>query len=53
MTFQELIRRLDDYWSSQGCAILQPFDTEVGAGTMHPATTFNALGPSPWNVAFV
>lgn len=53
MTFQELIQRLDTYWSAQGCAILQPFDTEVGAGTMHPATTFNSLGPEPWNVAFV
>lgn len=53
MTFQELIRSLDDYWAEQGCALLQPFDTEVGAGTMHPATTLNSLGPLPWNVAFV
>src|SRR6185503_6679804 len=53
MTFQELIRRLDDYWSAQGCAILQPYDVEVGAGTMHPATTLRSLGPKPWNVAYV
>lgn len=53
MTFQELIRRLDDYWSAQGCAILQPYDVEVGAGTMHPATTLRSLGPNPWNVAYV
>jgi glycyl-tRNA synthetase alpha chain len=53
MTFQELIRRLDDYWASQGCAILQPYDVEVGAGTMHPATTLRSLGPDPWNVAYV
>ena len=53
MTFQELIRRLDDYWAAQGCAILQPYDMEVGAGTMHPATTLRSLGPDPWNVAYV
>jgi glycyl-tRNA synthetase alpha chain len=53
MTFQELIRRLNDYWASQGCAILQPYDVEVGAGTMHPATTLRVLGPEPWNVAYV
>jgi glycyl-tRNA synthetase alpha chain len=53
MTFQELIQRLNDYWSAQGCAILQPYDVEVGAGTMHPATTLRSLGPNPWNVAYV
>src|SRR5687767_922587 len=53
MTFQELIRRLDDYWSAQGCAILEAYDTEVGAGTMHPATTLRSLGPEAWNVAYV
>lgn len=53
VTFQELIRRLNDYWSKQGCAILQPYDVEVGAGTMHPATTLRCLGPEPWNVAYV
>ena len=53
MTFQELIRRLNDYWSAQGCAILQPYDVEVGAGTMHPATTLRVLGPEAWNVAYI
>ncbi|HEY0867538.1 MAG TPA: glycine--tRNA ligase subunit alpha, partial [Fimbriimonas sp.] len=53
MTFQEMISRLDEYWAKQGCAILQPYDIEVGAGTMHPATTLRVLGPEPWNVAYV
>lgn len=53
MTFQELIRRLNDYWAAQGCAILQPYDVEVGAGTMHPATTLRVLGPESWNVAYI
>jgi glycyl-tRNA synthetase alpha chain len=53
MTLQELISRLDSYWAAQGCAILQPYDLEVGAGTMHPATTLRSLGPEPWNVAYV
>ena len=53
MTMQGLIRRLDDYWAAQGCAILQPYDTEVGAGTKHPATALRVLGPEAWNVAYV
>ena len=53
MTFQELILRLNEYWASQGCALLQPYDTEVGAGTKHPATALRVLGPKPWNVAYV
>lgn len=53
ITLQELIRRLDAYWSAQGCAILEPYDVEVGAGTMHPATTLRCLGPDSWNVAYV
>jgi glycyl-tRNA synthetase alpha chain len=53
MTFQQLISKLDDYWARQGCAILQPYDIEVGAGTMHPATALRSLGPDPWNVAYV
>jgi len=53
MTFQDLIFRLNDYWASHGCAILQPYDAEVGAGTNHPATTLRALGPKEWNVAYV
>ncbi|MDX2064966.1 MAG: glycine--tRNA ligase subunit alpha [Fimbriimonadaceae bacterium] len=53
MTFQEMVSRLNGYWAEQGCAILQPYDMEVGAGTMHPATTLRVLGPEAWNVAFV
>jgi glycyl-tRNA synthetase alpha chain len=53
MTVQEIISKLDDYWSSQGCLILQPYDVEVGAGTMHPATVFGSLGPKPANFAYV
>jgi glycyl-tRNA synthetase alpha chain len=53
MTFQDLIQRLNEYWASQGCAILQPYDVEVGAGTMHPATALKVLGPEAWNVAYV
>lgn len=53
MTLQEMIFRLNDYWAKQGCAILQPYDVEVGAGTMHPATTLRVLGPEAWNVAYV
>ncbi|MFN8218701.1 MAG: glycine--tRNA ligase subunit alpha [Fimbriimonadales bacterium] len=53
LTFQELVNRLNTYWAAQGCAILQPYDVEVGAGTMHPATTLRCLGPDEWNVAYV
>ncbi len=53
LSFQRLILKLHDYWSNQGCAILQPYDMEMGAGTFHPATTLRALGPEPWNAAFV
>jgi glycyl-tRNA synthetase alpha chain len=52
-SFQGLILTLHDYWSRQGCVILQPYDTEVGAGTLHPATVLRALGPKPWNAAYV
>ncbi|HTG37905.1 glycine--tRNA ligase subunit alpha [Sphingomonas sp.] len=48
-----MILTLHDYWSARGCAILQPYDMEMGAGTFHPATTLRALGPEPWNAAFV
>ena len=51
--FQNLILRLHDFWSKQGCVILQPYDMEVGAGTFHPATTLRALGPDPWRAAYV
>jgi glycyl-tRNA synthetase alpha chain len=52
-TFQELIQTLNAYWSAQGCVLIQPFDTEVGAGTFHPATFLRALGPEPWRAAYV
>src|SRR5690606_38409139 len=48
LTFQQLILRLQDYWDQQGCALLQPYDMEVGAGTSHTATFLRALGPEPW-----
>ena len=53
LTFQQLILRLQDYWAEQGCVLLQPYDMEVGAGTFHPATFLRALGPEPWNAAYV
>ena len=53
LTFQQLILRLQDYWGEKGCAILQPYDMEVGAGTSHTATFLRALGPEPWRAAYV
>ena len=53
MTFQELILALQNYWAEQGCIIQQPYDVEKGAGTFNPATFLRALGPEPWNVAYV
>ena len=52
-SFQDLILTLQHFWAAQGCVILQPYDMEVGAGTFHPATTLRALGPKPWNAAYV
>jgi glycyl-tRNA synthetase alpha chain len=52
-TFQDLIFRLQAFWSGRGCVILQPYDLEVGAGTFHPATTLRALGPREWWAAYV
>ncbi len=52
-SFQEIILRLSDYWAGKGCAVLQPYDMEVGAGTFHPATTLRSLGPTPWAAAYV
>ncbi len=52
-SFQNLILRLQNYWAEQNCAILQPFDMEVGAGTLHPATVLRALGSKPWRAAYV
>ncbi len=53
LTFQQVILRLQDYWGRQGCALLQPYDMEVGAGTSHTATFLRALGPEPWRAAYV
>jgi glycyl-tRNA synthetase alpha chain len=52
-SFQEIILRLQSYWAGKGCAVLQPYDMEVGAGTFHPATTLRALGSRPWAAAYV
>jgi glycyl-tRNA synthetase alpha chain len=53
LSFQQIILRLQDYWDRQGCALLQPYDMEVGAGTSHTATFLRALGPEPWKAAYV
>ncbi|MDD5559170.1 glycine--tRNA ligase subunit alpha [Candidatus Methylomirabilis sp.] len=53
MTFQELILALQRFYAERGCVIQQPYDVEVGAGTMNPATFLRVLGPEPWNVAYV
>jgi glycyl-tRNA synthetase alpha chain len=53
LSFQDVIQTLNQYWAAQGCVLIQPFDTEVGAGTFHPATFLRALGPEPWNAAYV
>jgi glycyl-tRNA synthetase alpha chain len=52
-SFQGLILTLQRYWADQGCVILQPYDMQMGAGTFHTATTLRALGPKPWNAAYV
>ena len=52
-TFQNIIQTLQNYWSRQGCVVLQPLDMEVGAGTFHPATFLRAIGPEPWRAAYV
>ena len=53
LSFQDMILTLHSFWAKQGCIILQPYDLEMGAGTFHSATTLRALGPEPWNAAFV
>ena len=53
LTFQQLILELNTFWDRQGCALLQPYDMEVGAGTFHTATFLRAIGPEPWNAAYV
>ena len=52
-SFQDLILMLSQYWAAQGCVLQQPYDLEVGAGTMHPETFLRVLGPEPWNVVYV
>ena len=52
-TFQNIIQTLQNYWSRQGCVVLQPLDMEVGAGTFNPATFLRAIGPEPWRAAYV
>ena len=52
-TFQQIILTLQSYWDAQGCALLQPYDMEVGAGTSHTATFLRAIGPEPWKAAYV
>ncbi len=53
LTFQDIILNLQQYWAAQGCVILQPLDTEMGAGTFHPATFLRAIGPEPWAAAYI
>jgi glycyl-tRNA synthetase alpha chain len=53
LTFQQIILRLQAYWADQGCALLQPYDMEVGAGTSHTATFLRAIGPEPWKAGYV
>src|SRR6476661_5746637 len=53
LSFQQIILKLQAYWDAQGCALLQPYDMEVGAGTSHTATFLRALGPEPWKAAYV
>lgn len=52
-TFQGLVFALEQYWAEQGCVVLQPYDMEMGAGTFHTATFLRAVGPEPWNAAYV
>ena len=52
MLFQDIIQNLNSFWSAQGCLIMQPYDTEKGAGTMSPHTFLRAIGPEPWSVAY-
>ncbi|KPC54020.1 glycine--tRNA ligase subunit alpha [Amantichitinum ursilacus] len=53
LTFQEILLKLQNYWGQQGCALLQPYDMEMGAGTSHTATFLRSIGPEPWNAAYV
>ena len=53
LTFQNMISRLEQYWAEYGCVVMQPYHTEVGAGTFNPATALRCLGPKPWKAAYV
>jgi glycyl-tRNA synthetase alpha chain len=53
LTFQQIILKLNQYWDGKGCALLQPYDMEMGAGTFHTATFLRSIGPEPWNAAYV
>lgn len=53
LTFQQILKKLQDYWEEQGCVVAQPYGLEVGAGTANPHTYFRVIGPEPWNVAYV
>jgi len=53
LTFQQIILKLNQYWDHHGCVLLQPYDMEMGAGTFHTATFLRAIGPEPWNAAYV
>ena len=53
MNFQEIYFRLERFWAEQGCVVQQPYDVEVGAGTMNPSTALRVLGPEPWRTAYV
>jgi glycyl-tRNA synthetase alpha chain len=52
MNFQRLLLGIQSYWADRGCVIQQPYDIEIGAGTMHPDTFLRVLGPEPWKVAY-
>ncbi|MGZ4352481.1 MAG: glycine--tRNA ligase subunit alpha [Gaiellaceae bacterium] len=52
-TYQDMIRALEDYWAEYGCVLMQPYHTELAAGTMNPATFLRSLGPRPWKTAYV
>ena len=53
LTVQDIIFTLEQYWADQGCMLMQAYDNEKGAGTMSPYTFLRAIGPEPWNIAYV
>ena len=52
LTFQDMILALEHYWADKGCTVMQPYDSEVGAGTFHTATTLRSLGPAAWRTCY-